>query len=99
MPRKYYDLTNVQDSQYQSLGLVEGEEISCLTQCKKTGRIYYASHLNSYKETHIRELKLEENPNIFPEFLGRTGRSLERSYPIQKFKCLKEKVIGHKKRL
>ena len=58
--REAYDLLYLENNQFEPIILDLGEEISKIIQMKKTGKIFYSSHKNSYNQVFIKELKLPQ---------------------------------------
>jgi hypothetical protein len=51
-----YNLLLLKDSEYQPIMLDLDEEVTCIKQHQKTGRIFYSSHCDSFTNVCIKEL-------------------------------------------
>ena len=75
-----YDLTKLEDSAYSPILLdVTHESINKIIQFKKTGRIFYSSHMSNYSKPSIKELNFDLKGSGFSSIMTMiTGRTQDK---------------------
>jgi hypothetical protein len=63
--KENYELYKLAESEYEPIALELGEVVTKIVQVQKTGRILFASHLESYTNSSIKELHLDGQDNRY----------------------------------